>query len=1077
MHVLVWTVVLVLFGGTTLAHAGETVEQGPAPDWVRSTKSPEDTSPSEAPVKVLLANYQLKFTPRTSTMYVESYIRVQNPQGLQLLGNVTLPWKPDSDVLTVHKLQLLRGDQAIDILAGGQKFEVLRRENNLERAALDGILTATLQPAGMEVGDVLNLAFSIRRESALLPAPELWLSDFARTPVSRVEMRAAWDTTTPLRWHASEEVKGIREVRKGTQRELVWVAENVEIPQQPQDVPSRYWRFPHVEFTTYSSWNDVSRALAPLYAAAATLKPDSALKHEARAIAGKSADPVARIEATLRLVQDRVRYVFLGMGDGNVNPTPADLTWERRFGDCKGKTALLIALLRENGIEAEPVLVTTYGGDAVAGRLPAMSTFDHVIVRARAGGATFWLDGAGSGSWRRSDLATPNYHWGLPITSEGAGLVRMQAEPASEPGVVTSTEIDAREGLYVDAPFKVEVRVRGPAGLNLRTQLGQLAPAVREQSLRKHWQDEYDFVEPKQVSSEYDESTGAMILRMEGTAVMDWSNFSYTTDGLRIGTRADYAREPGINVDAPFLLDHPAYVVTRQRIKLPARGDFKVDGEEYDLTLAGREFRRRAAIENRVFSGEVSTRSLVAEIPAKEARDARQKLNDMWSDRLDIVASGYTSTDADVAALRKRKFTDADDLVWRGSILLNRYDYDGAFADFDAAVKADQKDAGAIAHRGLAHFWKRRLREARADFDAALAIDATNAVALRGLGALQRDRGEYQAAVDSLTRSLHSDANNTFALGQRAYAFSMVDDVEAALRDAAAAIKLDPGYIDMYDLRAWILTSQGKEAQALAELKAMFDANPDDSRTHLLASHNYFRLGRHAEATQAMDAVIAGSPTAANYQKRAGVRDPDDFTGRLADIDAALKLEPSWDYLHLMRAEVLSESGDHKAAAELYGKRLAKEVSPSEKRRLHTLRGIEYQRLGDALGARREFNAALTDADGDSYNQYCWYLAAARLDLASALAACDKALALAPKDETYLDSRGFVLLQLARYDESIASYDAALALKPKLPASLYGRGMAKNRRCQCADGADDLRAGAQGDPSVKRMFARAGLQP
>ncbi|HEU4592898.1 MAG TPA: DUF3857 domain-containing transglutaminase family protein, partial [Steroidobacteraceae bacterium] len=360
MHGFATILIVCLMGFVAEAHGANEVSYGPPPAWVKDEAAPNaDGSMAEAPVKLLKRDYQLKFSPHHLEMYVESYFAVQTPQGLQALGNLALPWKPDTDVLTVHKCRLLRAGQAIDLLTDGKKFEVLRRENNLEYAALDGMLTAVLQPAGMQVGDVLDLAFSIRRESSLIPAPEMFLFNFADVPASRVQLRATWDKSTPLRWRASQDMKGIKDVLNGGEHELRWVAEQVEPLKQPLNVPSRFLRIPMVEFTSYASWNDVSRTLAPLYAKAAGLRADSPVKLEARAIAQAQADPVARLEAALRLVQDRVRYVFLGMGDGNIDPAGADLTWERRFGDCKGKTALLVALLRELGIEAEPVLVAT----------------------------------------------------------------------------------------------------------------------------------------------------------------------------------------------------------------------------------------------------------------------------------------------------------------------------------------------------------------------------------------------------------------------------------------------------------------------------------------------------------------------------------------------------------------------------------------------------------------------------------------------------------------------------------------------------------------------------------------------
>ena len=52
----------------------------------------------------------------------------------------------------------------------------------------------------------------------------------------------------------------------------------------------------------------------------------------------------------------------------------------RRFGDCKDKAALMIALLREVGIDAELVLVRTRRGGRLDTEPASLAIFDHAIV-------------------------------------------------------------------------------------------------------------------------------------------------------------------------------------------------------------------------------------------------------------------------------------------------------------------------------------------------------------------------------------------------------------------------------------------------------------------------------------------------------------------------------------------------------------------------------------------------------------------------------------------------------------------------------------------------------------------------
>lgn len=94
------------------------------------------------------------------------------------------------------------------------------------------------------------------------------------------------------------------------------------------------------------------------------------------------------------MVREQVRYIYVGIAGGNLTPATADETWQRRYGDCKGKTTLLLALLNELGIDAEAVLVNNSGiDDGFNQRLPSPGLFDHVLVRAKIDGREYWMDG------------------------------------------------------------------------------------------------------------------------------------------------------------------------------------------------------------------------------------------------------------------------------------------------------------------------------------------------------------------------------------------------------------------------------------------------------------------------------------------------------------------------------------------------------------------------------------------------------------------------------------------------------------------------------------------------------------
>jgi tetratricopeptide (TPR) repeat protein len=338
--------------------------------------------------------------------------------------------------------------------------------------------------------------------------------------------------------------------------------------------------------------------------------------------------------------------------------------------------------------------------------------------------------------------------------------------------------------------------------------------------------------------------------------------------------------------------------------------------------------------------------------------------------------------------------------------------------------------------------------------------------------------GKLPEAVAHLSESIKIDPDESFAYSTRADAYAAMDEPAKALEDAAEAVRLSPTFVDMYALRAWIFATDGRSAEALQELAAMRKSATDQALVQWHVAQTYARLGRYNDAVTAMNQYVLAHPEVRSYVARANVRDPADAVGRLGDVELALAKDPTNADLLTSRAELLGEAGDHDAAIAQYSAQIKKMTALTANRRLLSQRGVEYAQVGKQAEARRDFAAALADdPDGDAYSSQCWVLAAARLELQSALEACDKALQVAPKDASYLDSRGFVLLQLGRLDEAIASYDAALALNPKQAQSLYGRGIAKNHRCHCADGDADMSAGARRDPRVRHVFSKAKLDP
>ena len=306
------------------ARAQETFSDKPliAPPaaWVKPTPIPKPKADTaEAPFRILLLDQQVNLGPDGDEQYTERAVKVQAGMALTMLATVAIPWNPELDVLTVHKVQIRRGDEIIDVLAK-QAFTVLRREPNLQFAALDGHLTATLQPEGLQPGDVLDVAYTLRhRDPAMKGRSNLTLAAPDGRNVERSVIRAIWAEPKTINWKASGGLEPVVR-RDGKAVELVLDRTNPKAAEiAPFDAPSRFRQGPRIELTEFASWADAAAVVSPLFEKAAQL-PDSPLKAEAQKIKAASTDPKVRAAAALSLVEERVRYLYLGMQDGGYVP-------------------------------------------------------------------------------------------------------------------------------------------------------------------------------------------------------------------------------------------------------------------------------------------------------------------------------------------------------------------------------------------------------------------------------------------------------------------------------------------------------------------------------------------------------------------------------------------------------------------------------------------------------------------------------------------------------------------------------------------------------------------------------------
>lgn len=157
----------------------------------------------------------------------------------------------------------------------------------------------------------------------------------------------------------------------------------------------------------------------------------------------KNATRDQKIRAVYRYMQDNMRYVFAHLGRGGYEPHSPDDIIRNGYGDCKDQTVLAVALLRQLGVDAYPVLVETPNAGTSKTTLVRL-IFDHMLVWVAPDteNPALWMD---TTSDRGLYPGLSNYLDGQPafiVNGKGGQLTHVDAD---FPPNIASLELDYRQ--------------------------------------------------------------------------------------------------------------------------------------------------------------------------------------------------------------------------------------------------------------------------------------------------------------------------------------------------------------------------------------------------------------------------------------------------------------------------------------------------------------------------------------------------------------------------------------------------------------------------------------------------------
>lgn len=384
-------------------------------------------------------------------------VKVQSAAGVERFGQLVFSYNSANEKLDMDFLRVLKADGTV-VNATPSDIQDLTAPVTREAPVYTDARQKHVTVRGLRPGDVLEYQMVWKTHTALAPN-NFWVEQNFITQGSIV-----LDSELTVDIPAASKVKvktqpGFDEPtikEENDRRVYVWKHAKLKPDEEKktdeeaeQDEPAE--PAPHVQLTTFQSWDEVGRWYADLQRD--RIVPDEKIKAKAEAVISGRTTEKEKVRALYDYVSRNFRYVSLSLGQGRYQSHAAASVMNNQYGDCKDKHTLLTAMLAATGLRAHPVLIGFRRELDLD--IPSPAQFNHVISAIPHGNETLWVDT--TPEIAPFGLLEPSLRNKKALLIPDTGPARVETTPADPP--FRFTELITVEGT-VDDLGKLTARAR-----------------------------------------------------------------------------------------------------------------------------------------------------------------------------------------------------------------------------------------------------------------------------------------------------------------------------------------------------------------------------------------------------------------------------------------------------------------------------------------------------------------------------------------------------------------------------------------------------------------------------------------
>ncbi len=403
-------------------------------------------------------------------------IQVLTREAAESWGERSFSYSSDRERLTVNWIRVVKpsGEVISD--------KPVHEQESIAPVAQESPVYSDLKVRRMSVGGLvpgtlLDFSYTVEILKPIMPGD---FSSAWRVTTGRPVRRSRFIVDLPASLQPIIKERNLPFPRQSTEahgrRVYTWAT--ADVPQLELDAftPDSNGRVVSIDIAAPISWGEVARWYAGLAKDRYGMNP--ALERELSGLVRDARSLEDSLRAVHRWVTQDFRYVSLSLGIGGFQPRLPASVLETRYGDCKDKATLFIALARHMGVEAFPVLLSSTGG--IDRTTPSAQAFDHMIAAVRRPAGYLYLDLTAELTPFGSLPPAEQGEFGLLVQPDGQGE---EIEFPADPLIANRSENLIEGELTAAGEFRGRLtrRASGSQQYGLRSALSSATQMTREQ--------------------------------------------------------------------------------------------------------------------------------------------------------------------------------------------------------------------------------------------------------------------------------------------------------------------------------------------------------------------------------------------------------------------------------------------------------------------------------------------------------------------------------------------------------------------------------------------------------------------